>query len=185
MILALSLVSAAAWADPIVNYTVAPASGAFMYNLTLDNTNSTLIVSGLIVVKGFSVFGLDSGSPISAPPEANGCPCEAWGFAPPIPPFADNLEYFSPDNGGDISPGGTLSGFSFTSFRNPSTLNSGDFDIVLVVRGGTMFVDIGDAQLVPEPSMWIPLALAVITILGHWRLRVGRGRTSSNTCGTV
>jgi hypothetical protein len=167
---------APAWGDPVVTYAVTPNAGAFMYDLTLNNTNSTLIVSGLIVVNGSTVFGLDSSSPISAPPEANGCPCLAWGFAPPIPPFGNPLEYFSPNVNADISPGpgpnAILPGFSFTSFTNPSSLKGNDFDIILVVRGGTTFKDIGNAVPVPEgPSLFMPLLLATATIVVVWLRR--------------
>lgn len=168
-------------AVPMVHYTATDAgSGFFQYNLTLF-TGPNFTARGLIVVNGFSVFQLDASSDISAPVDVNGCPCNAWSFFAPIPPFADNLAYFSPGVvaggvDGDIKPNEVQSGFAFRSITAPNTLANETFAVTVIgVIDGQTDLSNSDvnARLVPEPSSVLLLGsvLAGLVVFGRKRLR--------------
>jgi len=65
--------STQSWAGPIVLFTVDDlGGGVFEYNLIVDNTGGSEPLSGLTVIKGNSVFGLDDTSVIGAPENVGG-----------------------------------------------------------------------------------------------------------------
>jgi hypothetical protein len=166
-----------ALADPFVTYKVADEGDGFKYNLSVVNPagNPQFFVSGLIVLNGFSVFQLDATSAIGAPTD--------WGFLPPLPPFADNLAYFSNVDTADVQPGATLENFTFKSPTNPGDIcPCGDFRVVLIDRvKGTL--DPINAQPVPESSSILLLGLGLAGLAG--RLRLGKSLVKHKLCLTI
>jgi hypothetical protein len=129
--------------------------GVFQYDLTIANTdlinpNTGLPepIAGLNILKGFSVFGLDSFSTITAPP--------GWLFFAPDPglPLMNELNFFSLDPLDDVPIGASLGGFSFESMTDPATLKRSDFAHDFV--GG---ITNQNFRAVPEPSV-LTLAIA-------------------------
>src|ERR1700730_1297284 len=101
-----------AWAAPMVLFSVDDLGGGFFqYDLTVSNNAGTEPLSGLLVLNGGSVFGLDATSIIGAPQDIGGNPAADWSFFAPLPPFVDILSYFSLDTAGDVPINGVLGGF--------------------------------------------------------------------------
>ncbi len=133
-----------ALADPVVTYTTAPLLGGFFeYDMTVMNVGGTQPLSGLLVLNGSTAFDLGPGSTIGTP--------SGWSSALTAGPLA----YMSPSMSTDIPIGGTLSGFSFQSDTDPSTLVSGDFAVVGIGSNTSAEIDLGDAQRVPEADISI------------------------------
>jgi hypothetical protein len=133
--------------------TVALGGGLFEYDLTLSDPFDQPL-SGLNILHANSVFGLDTTSTISAP--------AGWSFFPPLPPFIDELNYFTPFPSAFVPIGGSRAGFSFDSTTNPSTLGG---QIAFDVIGGTT----GDQiPPVPEPSTFSEVALGAVILVCSW-----------------
>jgi hypothetical protein len=146
--------SAPALALPIVRYTVSDLGGGIWeYQLTVDNDGGAEPLSGLNVLYANSVFGLDDQSVIGTP--------SGWMAFAPLPPFADDLNYFSLQQPTDVPVDGVLSGFSFQSGTDPDTLTGGDFGVEGIGADSALQIDLGVALLVPEPASAILLALGM------------------------
>ena len=159
--LALLTLSGAASAVPMVVYTVDDLGGGlFQYNLTLENDGGSEALSGLNVLHGDSVFGLDDGSPIAAP--------AGWIYFAPFPSLIDDLNYISLDAGTDVPIGGSLGGFSFVSALDPDSIDGDDFHVEGIGADSASQIDLGNAQLVPEPATAV-LLLSALAGLGAWR----------------
>jgi hypothetical protein len=150
--LALAAAGAPALAVPIVTYTVDDLGGGlYQYNLQVANDGGGEALSGLNVRHGDTVFGLDSGSAIGSP----------GGWDAPLPSLVDDLAYFSLDESTDIAIGGTLAGFTFQSTTAPGSLGSDDLRVEGIGAGTATQIDLGVAQLVPEPASGLLLAAAL------------------------
>ncbi len=116
--------------------------GEFQYNLLVENF-SPEPAQGLILFDAVSTFGLDVTSPITTP--------SGWGYLPLFDPASDQVTFYSGAPATDLSMGGSLGGFSFVSFVDPSTLTSADFTLDLV--GSDTSSDYHTTSyLVPEPA---------------------------------
>src|SRR5215469_4725047 len=114
-----------ALASAIVTFTAFGVSGgSFEYDLTVGNQGGSEPVSGLLVLNGASTFALDNTSVIGAPTE--------WSFFGPLPPVVNPLSYFSLEAAVDVPIDGSLEGFFFRSFRDPTTLGDNDFSVALI-----------------------------------------------------
>lgn len=155
--LVLLAIAPAASALPIVYYSAAAMGGGlFQYQLVVNNGGGGEALSGLNVLHGHSVFSLDGDSTIGAP--------AGWSSFAPLPPFIDDVNYFSLTPGSDISIGASRSGFSFVSTTDPDTVNGDDFHVEGIGSGTASQIDLGIAQLVPEPSVAMLLALGLVGI---------------------
>ena len=166
--------SSQAWATPMALFTVDDLGGGlFQYNLIVDNTGGSEPLSGLNVLKGNSVFGLDDSSVMGAPEDVSGNPAADWSFFAPFPPFIDELNYFSLDPGADVPMDGFLGGFSFRSTTNPTTISGDDFAVEGIGAITASQISMGNAVLVPEPSSLFLLAsgLAGVFFSGRKKLR--------------
>lgn len=135
----------AARALPIVYYTATHlGGGVFQYDLLVDNDGGGEGLSGLNVLKGGSVFGLDGSSTIGAP--------AGWSSFAPLPPLIDDLDYFSLSPGSDIPIGGSLGGFSFQAHVLPSSLTGDDFAVEGIGADSASQIDLGVAVPLPEPT---------------------------------
>lgn len=138
-------VSPHAQAAPVVLATVDDLGGGlFQYNLKVNNAGGAEPISGLLVLFGGTVFGLDGFSIIGAPPD--------WDFFAPVPPVVDDLFYLSLDPAADVPIDGTLGGFFFRSMKDPSTLAPGDFAVDVIGADSAEQIPLGDARVVPEPA---------------------------------
>jgi len=133
--------------------------GLFRYDITLNNPFSQL-VSGLNLINANSLFGIDALSAIKSPP--------GWDFFAPIPGLVDELNFFSLDHASDVPVGGSVSGFGFESFTDPSRLGALRFDLI----SGSTF------RQIPEPH-GIFLGGSTLVLIGLLRNLRGyrRGRT--------
>jgi hypothetical protein len=138
-------------------YTVEDVGGGlFQYNFTLINrgfinpfTGMPEPLSGLNFIHAQSEFGLDETSTINAP--------AGWDFFAPLPPFIDELNYFSLSAASDIPIGDSLEGFSFqstvgTTIYTPVTFPCDDYDVIGIISNGQLIC-------VPEPASLILLLL--------------------------
>jgi hypothetical protein len=141
------------------------SGGSFEYDLTVGNQGGGESVSGLLVLNGASTFALDNTSVIGAPTE--------WSFFGPLPPVVNPLSYFSLEAAVDVPIDGSLEGFFFQSFRDPTTLGDNDFSVALIgaVSGSEIFV--GIAQPIPEPTIGCFMLLVAAGLLGLRRWRPG------------
>ena len=162
-ILLLLLLPAPSRAGLIVT-TTALGGGVFQYDLTIANTdlinpNTGLPepIAGLNLLKGFSVFGLDSSSTITAP--------AGWMFFAPDPgiPLMNELNFFSLDPLFDVPIGVSLGGFSFESLTDPATLRRRDFAHDFV--GGITFQNFS----APEPPVLTLVVLGIALARGFRR----------------
>jgi hypothetical protein len=143
---ALLVAGSGAQALPIVTYSVDELGGGlFQYNLTVNNDGGGEALAGLNVLYAGSVFGLDGSSTIGAPGD--------WAWFAPLPPLIDDLNYFSLSPAGDVAIGGTLGGFSFQSSTDPDTLAGEDFAVEGIGADSATQINLGVAQLVPEPAL--------------------------------
>jgi hypothetical protein len=149
---------------PVVTYTVDDLGGGlFQYDLLVDNDGGVAL-SGLNVLHGGSVFGLDGSSTIGAP--------AGWSSFAPLPPLIDDLVYFSLAEASDIPADGSLGGFSFQSQTDPDTLSGDDFAVEGIDAALATQIDLGVAMRVPEP------ALALLLAAGCLGARRARGRAA-------
>jgi PEP-CTERM motif len=146
-------VGSQAWASPMVLFGVDNLGGGFFqYDLTIDNSGGSEPLSGLLILNGGSVFGLDATSVVGAPQDIGGNPAANWSFIAPFPPFVNILSYFSLDPAADVPVNGLLGGFFFQSTVNPDELSNNDFAVVGVGANSASEIPLGNAQFVPEPS---------------------------------
>jgi hypothetical protein len=139
---------------PSVTYTTTDlGGGVFLYQLCVDNTGGAEPLGGLNVLHGDTVFGLDDTSAVGAP--------GGWLYFAPVPGLVDDLDYFSLSSVTEIPVGGTLDGFSFESTRDPATLGPTDFAVEGIGGDSATQIDLGYAELVPEPSSSVLLAFAL------------------------
>ena len=150
----LVLAARPAWATPMVGFETSDLGGGlFLYELILGNAGGAEALSGLNVLKGNSVFGLDDSSLIGAP--------AGWDFFAPFPPFADDLVFFSLDPSTDVPIDGSLSGFSFVSDLDPSRLRPGDFMVEAIGSESAAQIGLGDAKPVPAPATLVLMLIAL------------------------
>jgi hypothetical protein len=126
--------------------------GIFQYNLIINNSGGSEPLSGLLVLHGGSVFGLDATSAIGAPQDVGGNPAADWSFIAPFFPFVDILSYFSLNPAADVPINGVLMGFFFQSMENPENVNDNDFAVVGIGANSAGEIPLGNAQFVREPS---------------------------------
>ena len=161
-----------ALADAVVTYTTTPLLGGFyQYDMTVMNLGGTEPFSGLVALYGSSIFNLDDTSTIGTPSN--------WSFLAPLPTFVDPLSYFSLAPGADIPIGGKLSGFSFQSSTDPSTLTPGNFAVDAIGSISNAQIPLGDAQHVPEADVTfaeIILGVGVSLIIGRVQIIRRRDR---------
>jgi hypothetical protein len=157
------------WGAPMVKYTETEKTGGlFGYNLVLA-TGPNFYAEGLVVVNGFSVFKLDASSDISAPTVDS----NAWGFLAPLPPFADNLSYFSPAVAGDIQPNKEQGDFSFKSITDLKGATFATVVIGYTDPNNIQLMNIAvNAATVPEPHNFVLFSLGMIS-LGCLKVAVG------------
>jgi hypothetical protein len=159
--------------------TVNLGGGLFQYNLTVQNTDlinlatgSPEPLSGVNLLNGNSVFGLDASSVINAP--------AGWFyFAPdPGPPLVDELDFFSLSPATDIPIGGQLGGFSFESMADPATLPSNAFaqDYIGGITGEQI-------PGIPEPASWILAISGILVVLAAQRVKGRLGGRKSLSGG--
>ena len=163
LLLALLLASSAL-ASEVDYITNSLGNGFFNYALTLVNSGGAEPLSGLLVVNGNSVFGLDPSATIGAP--------AGWSFFPPLPPAFDRLSYFSTSSSFDVptsGPGSSLPGFSFQSTLDPSNLGSSGFAVIGIGATSGDEIALPNARLVPEPSA-LPAIVLVLAALAFLRL---------------
>ena len=169
--------STQSWAGPIVLFTVDDlGAGVFQYNLIVDNTGGSEPLSGLTLLKGNSVFGLDDTSVIGAPENVGGNPAADWSFLAPLPPLVDELNYFSLAPSADVLIDGSLRGFFFLSTTNPSTISRNDFAVEGIGAITASQIDLGNAQLVPEPSTLVLLGSGLAGLISLRRKRLFKKR---------
>ncbi len=166
LLAALLVTSSAAFALPMVQYSVTDLGGGlFQYNLLVDNDDGAEGLSGLNILHGNSVFGLSGASTIGEP--------SGWGSFAPLPPLIDDLNYFSLSTATDIPVDSSLGGFSFQSITDPNTLAGDDFAVEGIGADSATQIDLGIAQLLPEPSLGVLLLAAGLfgwRGLGHRRV---------------
>jgi hypothetical protein len=149
--------SSAASALPMVTYTFADLGGGlYQYDLTVHNTGGAADLSGLNVLHGGSVFGLDGSSTIGEP--------SGWASFAPLPPFADDLVYFSLSAASDVPVDGSLGGFSFRSTTDPDSLTGDDFAVEGIDADEATQIDLGVALYLPEASLGLLLAAALLGV---------------------
>ncbi|MGH7857132.1 MAG: PEP-CTERM sorting domain-containing protein [Candidatus Binatia bacterium] len=171
----LLMLAPAASAVPVVYYTVdALGGGIFQYNLTIDNDGGSEALSGLNILFGNSVFGLDDTSVIGAPEDVGGNPDADWNFFAPFPPFLDDLDYFSLDPAGDVAVGGVLGDFFFWSATNPSSIGGDDFAVEGIGADSGAQIPLGNAHAIPEPSTLLLVASGLAGLYGARRGRKPR-----------
>ena len=126
--------STRASADPVAFVAVPLGGGLFQYSITINNPVDQPI-AGLNLLDANSIFGLTSGSIITAPPN--------WSFFAPDPdPGVGELNFFSLIPSADVPVGGSLGGFIFQSTTHPGTISSLQHDLI----GGT------SGSQIPEPA---------------------------------
>jgi len=145
-------------AMPFVTFSAVDlGEGVFEYDLTLSNSGGGEALSGLIVLNGNSVFGLDETSVIGAP--------DGWSFFPPLFPVVDPLFYFSGGSATDVAIDGSLMGFSFESTKDPASIAGGDFAVVGIGAILGRQIPLGTAQAVPEPTSLLLVVVGLAATL--------------------
>ena len=141
-LIALTLIligSTHASADPVEFVAVSLGGGLFQYSITINNPADQPI-AGLNILDAASILGLSPASIITAPPN--------WDFFAPDPALGvDELNFFSLVSSADVPIGGSLSGFTFQSTTDPSTISSLRSDLI----GGT------SGSQIPEPATMLLL----------------------------
>ena len=147
------LVSAPASAVPFVTVLATDLGGGlFQYDLTLHNAGGAEPLSGLNVLHANSVFGLTAGSTISAP--------AGWSHFAPLPPFVDELNFFSLTNPSDVAVDASLAGFSFQSTTGWSSVAT-SFEVEGIGGTTSSQIPFGNAIVTPEPGTAVLLAVAL------------------------
>ncbi len=143
--IALLVLTSHAWAGAIVTATeTTPSPLGHLYSLKVKAGDDP--VQGVIVLNGFTLFGLGAGSPITAPPD--------WSYIPPFGEIDDALYFFSNNAAADIKKNESLGGFEFDTDKSV-----GKFDVLLITSAGTEQVTV-----TPEPGASL-LVLAGATLL--------------------
>jgi len=157
------LASPRAFATPVVLYSVDDLGGGlFRYNLAVDNNGGSEALSGLDVLNGDTVFGLDGNSAVGQP--------AGWSHFSPLPPLVHDLDYFSLAPGGDVPVGGVRGGFSFESTTDPNAIAGDDFAVEGIGATSASQIPLGDAELVPEPATGLLLLLGASGLAARrWR----------------
>jgi hypothetical protein len=163
--LAILAIASPASAVPLVTFTTTDlGGGVFQYDLTLDNDAGPEPFSGLNILNANSVFGLDGGSSISAP--------SGWSFFAPLPPWVDELNFFSLATGSDVAVNASLAGFSFQSSTDPDTIG-GTFAVEAIGGTSSSQIPLAGAVYVPEPSTLALLAIGLLAGIVRRRSRLG------------
>jgi hypothetical protein len=161
-VIAALFLASACRASPHVTFGVADLGGGiFRYQMTLDNQAGSEPLSGLDILNGNSLFGLDASSVIGAPPN--------WSFLAPLPPFADDLDYFSSIPSVDVPIGGALAGFFFDSTLDPGVVIGTGFAVEAIGAISASQISLPNAQFIAEPSSLALLAAGLngmMVILG-------------------
>lgn len=163
-------------AAPSVLFTPSDLGGGlFRYSLRVDNRGGGEALSGLNVLNGNSLFGLDGSSIIGAPAD--------WSFLPPLPPSIDDLDFFSLQESADVPMGGSLGGFFFVSMLDPSVVRTAGFAVEGIGRVSASQVPLANAQFVPGPSSVLVLGVGAIGVVLRLRRtardRHGRGHRAT------
>jgi hypothetical protein len=153
-IYALTAVMGALEGGVLVTFEAAKASDGFSWDYTLTAANRCLDcpVSGLLVLKGDTVFALLAASEITPPDD--------WDYMWPIPGVVDDLSYFSTKPEADLKKGASLV-FTFNSITGPGGLKPEDLLVDVICR------DTGEqirakSALVPEPHTAILVLSALL-----------------------
>jgi hypothetical protein len=149
--------------DPWVQYSETDlGTGSWLYQFTIVNPlGSGESISDLLLQTSSGV--------INASPIGTG---SGWAFDF-ISLDADQIAWYSPDVGSDVTAGSSLGGFSFQT----SSQYTGSFAYTL---GGSSGDFTGDASVVPEPGTMIA-SLALLSPAGislAWRMRKRRARVA-------
>ena len=167
-IAALALAMACSAGAVSVTYsTTSLGGGLFDYDFQVNNSGGSIPIAGLLVEAGNTEFALDSSSTITAPP--------GWDFISPLPPFDDELSYFSLTSATDIPIGGSLGGLDFVSSTDPSTIS--EVDVILVGSDSSQT----PYTIIPEPIGLSCLGAAAIGVAMIRRTR-RRWATISRIC---
>ena len=151
-----ALASSSALAAPSVTFTTTPLGGGlFQYNLSLNDAGGAEPFSGLDILNANTVFGLTSGSTIGAP--------AGWSFFAPLPPFVDELDFFSLSGASDVAVGASLGGFTFVSATDPASIG---WTFAVEAIGGTSSsqIPLPGAVYVPEPATGVLLSGALAAL---------------------
>jgi hypothetical protein len=170
VIVGLTLASSC-WAGPLVTFGASDLGGGlFRYQLILKNLGGGQPLSGLDILNGNSLFGLDASSKIAAPPN--------WSFLAPLPPFADDLDYFSSIPSADVAIGATLGGFYFDSTLDPAVVMGPGFAVEAIGGISASQISLPNAQFVAEPSSLALLAASLngLALVLALRLQLGGQR---------
>lgn len=157
----LLMMSSQAWATPSVLYRVDDLGGGlFQYNLLLDNQGGSEPLSGLNILNGNSLFGLDGSSVVGVPAD--------WSFFAPFPPFVDDLDFFSLNAAADIPIDGELGGFFFQSTLDPVVVKSSGFAVEGIGAISASQIALDNARFVPEPPTLLLLSIGLAGLVGSY-----------------
>lgn len=159
-----SWASSIAWGGPQVFFNATDlGTGFFQYNLILDNEGGSEPLSGLNILNGFSVFGLDPSSVVGTPSN--------WSYFPPLPPFIDDLDFFSLTPLADVAVNSALGGFSFQSMLDPIFVQSSGFAVEAIGGISATQIPLPNAIAIPEPETLPLLAIALAGLAGFIAVR--------------
>lgn len=162
--------SSSSWADvaPTVGYGSSPVGKNFEYDLLVSS--GTYTIDGLIVVNGFTEFGITFGSTVTPPMN--------WTDFLPVPGVLDNLTYVPLMASANIPPGSMYDRkfeFSFISATSPACVTNcfGGISVTLIAiaanSNNTSFNL--TAQPIPEPATMTVLGLVLCALIAIWPRR--------------